>query len=217
MFSRTIYSMKTWSYLVITAVASAAVAGWAFSREDDPERGWLVPVGGVIMWWGNEKDIPPGFEICDGKHPSTKMAKLKTVKPDFRDRFPKGATSQHKDVAALADAIGGSHDFPAHHHGPGTLAAAGGAHEHTGGAHQHATEATDDDHGDGNAIGSGERDNARDDVTTRLGGGHTHGGGDHGHTFTGAIGNPTAPSGDQAIVGANQPAYAEIFFIIRVR
>lgn len=50
----------------------------------------MVPIGGVILWWGSESDEPQGFESCDGKFPITPGAMLKEKKPDLRDRFVKG-------------------------------------------------------------------------------------------------------------------------------
>src|SRR5207249_4738965 len=59
-------------------------------------------VGGIIMWWGNIGSIPENFELCDGQGPSTSGATLVGLKPDLRDRFPKGATTGVTNDAASA-------------------------------------------------------------------------------------------------------------------
>lgn len=177
-------------------------------------------IGEVRMWWGPREKIPAGWEICEGGRPTTPGARLDYRKPDLADRFPKGTLAYRMTVAELERGRGGSHDLPAHHHGLGTLATTpgGGGHTHTGGEHQHSVLASDDDHGDGDCVGNAERDEPRGDVTTQPGQGtHTHTGGEHGHTFTGVVGNPSGLNGDAPMAGANQPAYAEIFFIIRVK
>ncbi len=63
----------------------------AQQQQSQPTDAYLIPVGAVILWWGMESDLPPGFEVCDGKSPITKGAILKDRKPDLRDRFAKGA------------------------------------------------------------------------------------------------------------------------------
>jgi hypothetical protein len=52
-----------------------------------------VPKGGVIMWFGNPANIPPGWALCDGSNGT----------PDLRDRFIVGAGGKY-----MASAIGGS-------------------------------------------------------------------------------------------------------------
>ena len=50
----------------------------------------VVPVGGIIVWWGSENDVPRNFEVCDGRLVATQGALLTGRKPDLRDRFVKG-------------------------------------------------------------------------------------------------------------------------------
>jgi len=66
-----------------------------------------VPVGGVIMWWGDKAAIPPDFEICNGAVPTTPNARLVGNKPDLQDRFVKGALSSDATRADLG--TGGAH------------------------------------------------------------------------------------------------------------
>ena len=66
-----------------------------------------IPVGAVIPWWGNVQQIPPGFEVCDGRFPETRGAALTDPKPDLRDRFPKG-TERPRDFRPRMARTGGS-------------------------------------------------------------------------------------------------------------
>ena len=43
----------------------------------------VVPIGGVIMWWGDIASIPSGWALCDGANGT----------PDLRNRFVVGASS----------------------------------------------------------------------------------------------------------------------------
>lgn len=67
----------------------------------------VVPVGGVIMWWGSKTALPAGFEICDGTVASTPGAALTSPKPDLLDKFVKGSAASDAGVADLGS--GGSH------------------------------------------------------------------------------------------------------------
>jgi hypothetical protein len=88
-------------------VALVLVAGSGPSAVQDAARPVEVPVGGVIMWWGLEKDVPAGFEVCDGRVPVTPGAILEGRKPDLRGRFPMGAPDEYK-FRPWEDNTGGS-------------------------------------------------------------------------------------------------------------
>jgi hypothetical protein len=96
-------SMGKIPLLVVPLVALAAI-----QKPSVPDLP-VVPVGGVILWWGMEDDLPYGFEVCDGTLPSTQGATLKERKPDLRDRFVKGAAevSGFRPRSAVS---GGSND-----------------------------------------------------------------------------------------------------------
>lgn len=168
--------------------------------------GIVVPVGAVIMWWGSASSIPPNFELCDGSAPSTASATLTGLKPDLRDRFPKGAAVGVLDVKS-SPIVGGSHtiadrtsggraitveQMPAHGHGisdPG--------HSHSipfTAPYFHVT-------GSGPTVGTAGSSSTTANTTgitiQNTGGGQTH---DH-----------TIPGHD------NRPAFVEMFFIIRVK
>jgi hypothetical protein len=68
-----------------------------------------VPIGGIIMWSGDEKNIPDKWMLCDGSEPNV---------PDLRNRFIFGAGKKHN-----AHATGGSHD---------ATTEMAGRHNHTG-------------------------------------------------------------------------------------
>jgi hypothetical protein len=66
-----------------------------------------LPVGSVIMWWGNLSDIPRNWELCDGGAPTTPGAAFSENKPDLRDRFLRG--SSNTDLL-LSDLTTGGND-----------------------------------------------------------------------------------------------------------
>ena len=51
-----------------------------------------LPIGMVLPWFGGST-IPQGWEICDGKAPTTPGAVFTKSKPNLVDRFPVGAGS----------------------------------------------------------------------------------------------------------------------------
>ena len=174
---------------------------------------------------------------------ATPDAVFTNLKPDLVDRFPKGAPAERRIREELER--GGSNQLAAHHHAPGSLDASGGdhthsggdhshsggEHRHSGGEHQHEVPMSDDDHGDDRRAGNAEHEDPRPSIVlgggahTHSGGGHSHtggvhshGGGTHGHRFSGKVGAGTGIDGDGSdSSGANQPAYTELFFIIRVK
>jgi hypothetical protein len=74
----------------------------------------IVPVGGIIMWFGDWNDTnlrPKNFELCDGGSVSTQGSPLLgRNKPNLIDRFPKGAPSGRLDVTSVA--YGGANTIP---------------------------------------------------------------------------------------------------------
>jgi hypothetical protein len=115
-----------------------------------------VPIGTVILWWGNADSLPEGYELCDGTLPA-KGSVLNIRKPDLRDRFVKGpqdgtayrpetavaggrnqgsaaTTGRHalttNEIPAHAHPIPHTHDVAAHAH-PMV------AHDHPIGSHTH--------------------------------------------------------------------------------
>jgi len=165
--------------------------------------GFSIPIGGIIMWSADRRTLPDGFEICDGNPATNLGAAFKGTKPDLVDRFPKGAPRDRLTNEQLRQ--GGSHNLPAHHHVKGTLRVAGG------GEHSHAPATCDDDHGSERpALAVGDLDNPE------TGPGIT--GGTHSHSIEGSAGAENGVDGDGADTsGANQPAYSEVFFLIRVK
>ncbi len=91
-----------------------------------------VPVGAVVMWWGEAVDIPEGFEVCDGTLPTTPGALLTAAKPDLQDRIPLGvgtlATMPGDTGGSVTSTTGSttlsSAQVPSHEHG------SGGTHNH---------------------------------------------------------------------------------------
>jgi hypothetical protein len=82
----------------------------------------VVPIGGIIMWWGALSDIPINFELCDGGVPAA-GAVLTGSKPDLRGRFARGAPSGTTNVSNPA-IFGGTDSLDlAHSHGAGNYVA----------------------------------------------------------------------------------------------
>jgi microcystin-dependent protein len=167
--------------------------------------GIAVPVGGVIMWWGTVASIPENFELCDGSSPITPAAALTGLKPDLRDRFPKGALPDTTDDRSNS-VTGGSHTIPERLTGETTLTISQ-IPSHTHGVndpgHSHSVTAGTLSY----KAGPGQQyiPNAGSRTSTEttgitiqsVGGGDAH--------------NHTIPAHD------NRPAFLEMFFIIRVK
>ena len=81
-----------------------------------------LPKGSVIMWWGAKSDIPPNFEICDGKYSKD----LGYDKPDFTGRFARGAKPDAVQISMLDRAGADQVPLPDHQHTLPELAAGWG-------------------------------------------------------------------------------------------
>ena len=53
-----------------------------------------VPIGTIVMWYGSTKDIPYGWEICDG---TASVHNPTILKPDLMGRFPIGLSQAETD------------------------------------------------------------------------------------------------------------------------
>ena len=82
-----------------------------------PDSG--VPKGSIIPWYGQIKDIPSGFALCDGKNGT----------PDLRDRFLVGAGNEYQlsNIGGLKEVILEAPEVGSHYH------AVGGFHWNNGG------------------------------------------------------------------------------------
>lgn len=165
--------------------------------------------GEVRLWWGNRDQIPVGWEICDGTEVKTEGSPLKgQKKPNLVDRFPKGAPSGRSAVEDLA--LGGSNNMPKLKitNLGGVRVDPAGEHKHTFGLHE-----TNKSWERKKVYKRGGLDNSNTTETheTSFAPDHTH----RVAGFVGAADGVNADGGDTS--GANQPAYCELFFIIRVR
>jgi hypothetical protein len=94
--------------------------------------GFMVPIGGIIMWSGTTGDIPPGWSLCDGSNGT----------PNLSGKFIVSAGGAY----GVGDTGGADEVDISHDHAVGTLANDTlGAHVHTisgasasDGAHTHA-------------------------------------------------------------------------------
>lgn len=170
------------------------------------------PIGTVIMWWGDRAGLPPGWEVCDGGPVRTAGALLAGAKPNLVGRFPKGAAVDRKTAADLARAVGGSNNLPAL-----KIAGLAGLRTDHRGNHVHALSVR---------LNSGDSKRKGCEVTTHdtnwndaAGDGKgMRAAGDHQHEMQGYVGKEDGINADgDDTTGANQPAFQEVFFLIRTK
>lgn len=186
----------------------------------------VVPIGGVIAWWGGRDTWPEEFELCDGGMPGAGST-LGSRKPDLSGRFVRGAAADSSTLEHLGRGTGGNDrleglstlawaltidQIPAHVHG---VSDRGHAHEVSDPGHAHRLPMGDGDGGrrdrvaDGDsrerrAVSSGKAEtgisvrSAKTGIEVLA----TGGGQSHAHQL---------PSLDI------RPSYQELFYIIRVR
>lgn len=175
---------------------------------NNPAPGVTVPVGGVIMWWGSVANMPVNFELCDGSAPSTSGATLSGLKPDLRDRFPKGALPGTQNVQSTPT-TGGSHTIAQGVSGGTAITVAqmpSHGHSVTDPGHSHGTTAGSNFGVSGNSpsqnvvnyVPSAQTSTSGANITLQNTGGSLA----HDHTI---------PAHD------NRPVFLEMFFIIRVK
>lgn len=86
-------STPFWPMRIPAALQTPSVA-------DLPEPATEVPVGGVILWWGEYTkgmEVVPGFEVCDGEFSPA----LGRRKPDLVGVFARGAGPDDRTVDDL--------------------------------------------------------------------------------------------------------------------
>lgn len=181
-----------------------------------------VHVGTVMMWWGSRDAVPAGWEICDGQAPTTANATLTGSKPNLTDRFPKGALQSRKTVADLAQATGGSNHMPALR-----IAKLDGLKILEDGAHTHSPlekksqgkdEVAQAKEDDAKEIILAREEQIAKEPTAESESADSTSEGAHSHAVDGFVGSEQGIDADgNDKTGANQPAYAEMFFIIRVK
>lgn len=163
----------------------------------------MVPIGGIIMWWGALATIPQNFELCDGGAPAA-GAVLTGLKPDLRGRFPRGASTGVANVTNNPGGSGGADSLNlAHTHSSGTYVARilGPANAGGGQSIWHQLAATDAWTSSRYLYVEGSSNLVESDGTRTIG-------------FGTAVGGV---SGSSLGVVENRPAYREVFYIIRVK
>ena len=198
------------------------------------DLGNAFPSGGIIMWSGQEGDIPSGWVLCDGTNST----------PDLRNRFVVGAgTGSNYNVGNF----GGSDDatLVSHSHGSGNYGTNNtGGHSHGGGTnntggHSHggSTNNTGDHNhrwGTDDAIGAQGGNNNPDanggsdwraftdnagshshNINTNNDGSHSHNintnnDGSHSHSVNGS-----SDTQGSSATGANRPPYYALCYIMK--
>jgi hypothetical protein len=179
-------------------------------------------VGTVMMWWGSRDAIPSGWELCDGQSTKTAGATLSGKKPDLVDRFPKGALASRKNINDLAQAVGGNNNMPALQISKiaGLKISEDGAHTHSpleqaAGVSDSIDQADNEESSDvalARSKSSGKKAKSDDTDSKAISEGN------HSHKLSGFVGTENGVNADGADkTGANQPAYSELFFIIRAK
>lgn len=203
-------------------------------------------IGTVLMWWGSPDAVPAGWEICDGQKPTTANAALVGNKPNLIERFPKGASSTRRNISDLSQATGGNNNMPALKISKidGLKIVEDGAHTHTA-TDQQAAAKDAVEQADKKIARTGRRaadrraakeENAQTESKSTSEIVLAKGKGDgkkpaptgddddantegmHSHDVKGFIGSENGINADgDDKTGANQPAFSELFFIIRVK
>ena len=161
------------------------------SYYDGGVKGYLVPLGAIIMW--NSATIPSGWSLCDGSNGT----------PNLRDRFIVGSGSSYT-VGATGGAASvtlTTTEMPSHTHGhnfSGTAATAGA---HT---HNYSSRALDRGKPGTSGVRVWSEDNGDSSTTTSAG--------SHSHTITlsGSISNEGLGAAHE-----NRPPYYALAYIMR--
>src|ERR1700736_3972328 len=108
---------------VLTAWISARKEGpGAMGQEGPPGPGLALPIGSIVGFWGSLDELPKGYELCDGELVTTPDSPLNgSRKPNFVDRFLKGAVPGVKDVREKPETGGADSVTLTHSHPAGTL------------------------------------------------------------------------------------------------
>jgi microcystin-dependent protein len=197
----------------------------------------LVPTGTIIMWSGNETDIPAGWGLCNGHYRTINGGDYGTTPPGFSDpnllfapdlrgRFIVGYDDRAGDPGNgywdanynNAHGTGGQKNvvltqgnLPPHQHTVNNGTDGGTVSISTAGDHNHSYDMRDDDdNGDDN---SGYPETGKWDGGS--GGGSTNNAGLHSHNIGGNTGDGTSLGLNSAPVN-NLPPYFVIVYLIKL-
>lgn len=173
----------------------------------DLER--AVPVGTIVLWYGNAEDIISTWAICDGTNGT----------PDLRDRFVMGAGSTYNrgNTGGSKDAIVVSHNHTASTNNTGSHTHSLSGSTNTTGNHAHSYSA-----GNGGTVGAGGSIGgtgalvSSSSTNTNTTGNHSHSvsgtansNGNHAHSVTV---NANGSSG----VNKNLPPYYALYYVMKI-
>ena len=87
--------------------------GVIIAAKSSSDRGSSLPSGTILMWYGNENDVPDGWAICNGSNTT----------PDLRGRFVLGSGTGVNLTQRIAGQFGGKEthqlslaEMPQHNH-----------------------------------------------------------------------------------------------------
>lgn len=198
----------------------------------------LVPTGTIIMWSGNETDIPQGWGLCNGHYRTTNGGDYGTsppafldpnliYAPDLRGRFIVGYDDRTSDPANgywdsnynTPHMTGGQKtvtlnagNLPPHQHTVSNSGTDGGTVSiSTAGDHNHTYPMKDDSDNQDDNSGYPETGNAGGSDMT----GYTNNNGNHSHGISGNTGNGSSLGLNSAPVN-NIPPYYVIVYLIKL-
>ena len=96
----------------------------------------VIPIGGILLWYGTIGNIPDGFGVCDGSSYTRSDGAGSILSPDLRSRFIVGATGDGTGAYPTGNTGGGPGvgsvpvDVTVNNHA--LSAAESGGHEHGG-------------------------------------------------------------------------------------
>ena len=188
------YAPSNWILVAVVNSDDRSVklgTGTIVSADTPSVRGYALPRGLIVMWWGDVDKVPAGWALCDGAG---------GVTPDLRDRFVVGAGQGYKvnDKGGAVSVALTVNQLPQHNHQT-TISNAGG-HSHT----MMFDSGSGGDYGSGNMPKSDLQTNVLANylATTNSVADHTH-------------------KADNAIVGSgdpheNRPPYYALCYIMKL-
>jgi microcystin-dependent protein len=188
------YAPSNWILVAVVNGDDQSVklgTGTIVSANTPSVRGYALPRGLIMMWWGEVDKIPAGWALCDGAG---------GVTPDLRDRFIVGAGGNYKfkDQGGAESVALTVAQLPRHNH-PTNIMPAGG--------HSHSMKF---DSGSGGDYGGG--DMPKSDLQKGVSANYlaqTNSVGDHTHSAN----NEVVGNGD---AHENRPPYYALCFIMKL-
>jgi hypothetical protein len=105
-------TIRPYQRVLLGLIGGAALLLAVLAYVQRPPATPALPKAAVVMWWGEKDTWPANFELCDGKYSKD----LGADKPDFTDRFARGASETVSQVSRLSSGGNDSVPLPEHEH-----------------------------------------------------------------------------------------------------